>query len=344
MIRSTVLEKLACQQCLSPLSAQGSSLVCQKCGMSFPVHRGLVFMGYDKSRSSEMEQIISTERDHQTSLGRIEQQYGFAAASFRLAHASISVLASDVRTQGAVAVDIGSGGAPMSKLLAEQGFDTYRCELDPNSLYSGFIWEHPNLEMGKHIVCDSGILPFRDGSVDVVFCKELIHHVVEYPTIFREINRVLKIGGVFLMIEPAVALLQSFGEDDHCGHHFQTIFAYHSALEAAGFRPFRHHLYYYKRSRRLKVLNVLKERLSSQVYSDARMSPSVIAIRMCIQRVVGGSNTVFLTKLRACTELEPRPSIQIVQPSQLILEDSYLTDERVLKFREILREIVGARE
>jgi len=243
-----------------------------------------------------------------------------------------------------VAVDIGSGGAPMSKLLAEQGFDTYRCELDPNSLYSGFIWEHPNLEVGKHIVCDSGILPFRDGSVDVVFCKEFIHHIVEYPTQFREINRVLKIGGVFLMIEPTVALLQSSREGDHSGHHYQTIFAYHSALQAAGFRPFRHHLYYYARSRRLKVLNVLKERLSSQVYSDARMSPSVIAMRRFIQRIVGGSNVMYLTKVQACTELEPRPSIQIVQPSQLILEDSYLTDERVLKFREILREIVGAPE
>src|SRR5271167_442461 len=38
-------------------------------------------------------------------------------------------------------------------------------------------------------------LPFADQSVDEVFCKDVIEHIVPLPPLLKEIHRVLKAGG-----------------------------------------------------------------------------------------------------------------------------------------------------
>lgn len=52
------------------------------------------------------------------------------------------------------------------------------------------------------IEADASDLPFEDGSFDIVFCRELIEHVLDPDAVFLEIKRVLKPEGYLLITTP----------------------------------------------------------------------------------------------------------------------------------------------
>jgi ubiquinone/menaquinone biosynthesis C-methylase UbiE len=346
-MRKKILDILKCQQCLGTLTFLEDRFVCHNCKIEYPISKGLIFMGYDKNKKNEIEKTITTERDHQTNLEEIQKHYDYARPSFKIALLAIDILKHDIDIyeDNPIAIDIGSGGAPMSKILSEYGFDTYRCELDPNSLYSGLFWKHPNLEVGKHIVCDACLLPFGDGSIDVVYCKEFVHHVEDYNHLMMEINRVLKQNGIFLMIEPTLTILNRFRhwffkafEELH-GHHYQTISKYYLSLKRNGFLPYRYYLYSYGKSKKLKLLNILKNYLNRQICTGVKTATIDVFLKMRIQDLIGGSNVIFSKKMANILQTRKRPDIQIVKPSQLILDENYLADVRLEKFIEILKDV-----
>ncbi len=343
-MRKEILDTLRCQQCLGKLTFKVDKIVCDNCKIVYPVSKGLIFMGYDKTRKNEIEEVISTERDYQTNLDEIQKHYDYAYPSFKVAFQCISILKHDIFNKiNPIAIDIASGGAPMSKMLSENGFDTYRCELDPNSLYSGLFWKHYNLDIGKHIVCDATILPFPNNSVDVIFCKEFVHHIQDYRSFFMEINRVLKINGIFFMLEPTTSIISQlksfFQKDEHFGHHFQTMTKYLLALKKNGFLPYRYYLYNYGTSKKLKFLNGLKNLFHTQIYSMSKTSITIFLLNIFTQRVIGSDNVVFLRKIENIPAYKERPKIQIINPSQLILNENYLNDLRLEKFNEILNDV-----
>jgi ubiquinone/menaquinone biosynthesis C-methylase UbiE len=45
-------------------------------------------------------------------------------------------------------------------------------------------------------------LPFSDNAFDHVICSEVLEHIPDYPSFLREINRVLKPGGLFAVSVP----------------------------------------------------------------------------------------------------------------------------------------------
>lgn len=51
------------------------------------------------------------------------------------------------------------------------------------------------------VVADAEYLPFRDGVFDVVFCKDLLHHVPDSVHVLSEMRRVTKIAGKVAAIE-----------------------------------------------------------------------------------------------------------------------------------------------
>ncbi|NQS88702.1 class I SAM-dependent methyltransferase [Patescibacteria group bacterium] len=344
-MKEEILNVLRCQQCLAKLTFREDKLTCNACDMVYPLSKNLIFMGYDKNRENEARETITTERNHQTNLDDVQKHYNFAYPSFKISLHSIRILKHDVKKQNPVAIDIGSGGTATSKMLSEKGFDTYRCELDPNSLYSGLFWRHSNLCAGKHIVCDASILPFENNSIDVVFCKEFVHHIQDYKSLFNEVNRVLKKDGVFLMIEPTLTIynhVKSLFKQkvaNHPGHHYQTITRYFSALNKTGFLPYRYYLYHYGPSKKIKILNRLKQFCHSQIYKMQETSKISLFLKMFVQNIIGSSNVVFLRKIKNISTYKARPRIQTVEISQLILDENYLNDVRLKKFNEILNEV-----
>jgi len=69
------------------------------------------------------------------------------------------------------------------------------------------IWVDKKIIIANHDISE-GKLPFRDKSFDVVICDATIEHLVFSPkNLFLEINRILKINGIFLISTPNVASL-----------------------------------------------------------------------------------------------------------------------------------------
>ena len=52
-------------------------------------------------------------------------------------------------------------------------------------------------------------LPYADASFDIVTCSEVVEHLENYRDLFRQVNRILKPGGVFVVTTPNVLNLKS---------------------------------------------------------------------------------------------------------------------------------------
>lgn len=52
-------------------------------------------------------------------------------------------------------------------------------------------------------------LPYADASFDIVTCSEVVEHLENYRDLFRQVNRVLKPGGLFIVTTPNVLNLKS---------------------------------------------------------------------------------------------------------------------------------------
>jgi SAM-dependent methyltransferase len=55
---------------------------------------------------------------------------------------------------------------------------------------------------GVDIVADGMSLPFPDGSFDLIFGIDVLHHISNVPRLLNEIHRVLKPNGIFFVREP----------------------------------------------------------------------------------------------------------------------------------------------
>lgn len=56
---------------------------------------------------------------------------------------------------------------------------------------------------------ERNVLPFRDGSVDIVIANQVLEHTKELFWIFHEVTRVLRVGGSFVIGVPNLASLHN---------------------------------------------------------------------------------------------------------------------------------------
>jgi SAM-dependent methyltransferase len=94
---------------------------------------------------------------------------------------------------------------------------------------------------------DDGTIPLEHGSVDLVWCSEVLEHIADVGAALNEIRRVLKPGGRALITVPyhgrlqaaAIALTRFEAHFDPLGQHvrFFTRRSLATALEAGGFMP-----------------------------------------------------------------------------------------------------------
>ena len=123
------------------------------------------------------------------------------------------------------ALDIGAGRGISSYALAKDGWQVTALEPDPSELVGArAIQKLANEEqLSINIVQEFGEnLPFKAGSFDFVFARQVLHHAQDLPQLCREIYRVLKPGGMFIAVRDHViatkADLPKF-LDSHPLHH-----------------------------------------------------------------------------------------------------------------------------
>jgi SAM-dependent methyltransferase len=64
------------------------------------------------------------------------------------------------------------------------------------------VFENPYLDDARILELPRAVIPYDDDTFDVVFADNVMEHVADPATTFREIRRVLKPGGVFLAKTP----------------------------------------------------------------------------------------------------------------------------------------------
>ena len=108
---------------------------------------------------------------------------------------------------GAVAVDLGAGNGIASRALAHAGAArVVAIEPDPsNEIGRGAITRVCSGLPVEIVAAWGELLPLPDGSVDIVFARQVLHHTRDLAQTLRECARILRSGGSFLACREHVA-------------------------------------------------------------------------------------------------------------------------------------------
>ncbi len=94
-------------------------------------------------------------------------------------------------------LDVGCSDGGFIRELAKLGWDVFGVDIS-RAIPRDLKVVVNNLDNG---------LPFKDGSFDYVYTSEVIEHVLDTSLFLREINRVMKQGGVLVLTTPNMASL-----------------------------------------------------------------------------------------------------------------------------------------
>jgi ubiquinone/menaquinone biosynthesis C-methylase UbiE len=100
-----------------------------------------------------------------------------------------------------IVVDVGGGTGASRKLWPVSS--RYICLDIEMPKLAGFRSNVPN---GLAVLSDATRMPIASGSVDVVMCMALLHHLTDtmVDQVFEEVLRVLKVGGRLILLDPVL--------------------------------------------------------------------------------------------------------------------------------------------
>jgi SAM-dependent methyltransferase len=152
-----------------------------------------------------------------------------------------ALLLADVR-RGDRVLDLGCGSGRFVAALGEAGAEPIGVELASAALERA-LRNAPGADL--RLVEADGSLPLEHGSVDLVWCSEVLEHVADTDHVLLEVRRVLRPSGRLLVTVPfhgraqgaLIALTRFESHFDPTGDHlrFYTRRSLQATLLAAGF-------------------------------------------------------------------------------------------------------------
>jgi SAM-dependent methyltransferase len=196
-------------------------------------------------------------------------------------------------------------------------------DFEPNSLWLGLLYEHPALGPGKRIVADASLMPFAEGTFDVALVKAFAHHVHDKDRLFAEVNRVLRPGGLLVLMEPThnlwVTLQRLRGNDPDEGHTQHDITwpeTYLRALSRNGLRTFWRGRQFPELTASSRFTRAIKQRAQDAVRS-ARFTRDPIS--WLHEHVAGGGGyMVALARKDVAIHRRRDARIRVVDPATLV--------------------------
>ena len=144
--------------------------------------------------------------------------------------------------RGERVLDLGCGAGRFVAALRDAGADAVGVELAEAALSRARV-NAPGADL--RLVEPDGSLPLEHGSVDLVWCSEVLEHVPDTAHVLLEVRRVLRTGGRLLVTVPyhgrvknvLIALLRFDAHVDPLGQHvrFYTPGSLRTTLERSGF-------------------------------------------------------------------------------------------------------------
>jgi methylase of polypeptide subunit release factors len=215
-----------CPVCRSPLSPPSSGTACPTCAERFPtidgIHRFLssgreegftsFLEGYARVRSAEgwgstdpgyyrsLPEV--TPRDRSAKIWRVRQ------LSFRVFLDQVVRPLERATGRGLVALDLGAGNGWLSHRLAKRGHAVAAVDITVDDRDGLGAIKHFrgawNREAGPEFIAvqaDYDRLPFRSEQVDLVVFNGSFHHSPDYETTIGEARRVLRPGGLLVVLD-----------------------------------------------------------------------------------------------------------------------------------------------
>lgn len=102
---------------------------------------------------------------------------------------------------GGLALDIATGGGHVTKALSPHVAQVFSTDLTLEMLETAKKHLDQTCNNVSYVLADSEALPFLNESFDIVVCRIAAHHFPNPDRFIREVNRVLKPGGKFLLID-----------------------------------------------------------------------------------------------------------------------------------------------
>jgi SAM-dependent methyltransferase len=145
--------------------------------------------------------------------------------------------------RGRLVLDVGCATAWSTRMIVEQGAQAVALDLSTGILRDAEAQFAAGVYFDR-IAATMTHIPTVDAVFDVVFTSASVHHASDLTQTFHEFSRVLKPGGVIILVnEPVHGLLrvgQKFGEDEieaGMNEHVYPLGAYQQAARLAGFTP-----------------------------------------------------------------------------------------------------------
>jgi len=217
-MKDSLLDVLCCPKCFGELKLQADirtdniitkgELYCQKCKTSFVVHESVPVFGVEDSTKKERFKEIKGENEWIINANEIQDHLNFAQESSKAGERIIRKINSkrhDLNRKLKV-LDIGSGwGCFQSWQFASNDFEVVAVDICPEFILASDLVSKS--KFFERVISDCTILPFINCSFDVIFCKELIHHVGNASDLLDEIWRVASPDALIIIKEPCTSTL-----------------------------------------------------------------------------------------------------------------------------------------
>jgi len=151
------------------------------------------------------------QKDFYTTYFEVEQSHWLMRG--RRAIARDTLVRSGVR-RGARVLDFGCGSGLVVASLEQAGYDSHGVDFSREAIDFGVEKGVRNL----HVIAGEK-LPFADSSFDAVVCMDVLEHLRDEQPALAEMRRVLKPGGVLVVMVPAYGWL--WGRQDETAHHYR---------------------------------------------------------------------------------------------------------------------------
>lgn len=126
----------------------------------------------------------------------------------------LDMLARHLSKPGGRVLDFGCGSGITVSALSQAGYDAHGVDFSQEAISFGGGKGIANLRA----ISDEK-LPYPDASFDVITCMDVLEHLKDEQPALSEMRRVLKPGGLLIVMVPAYGFL--WGQQDEIAHHYR---------------------------------------------------------------------------------------------------------------------------